>query len=409
MRRVVITGIGVVSPIGTGKDEFWKNVTNGVNGISEITQFDTTDYKVKIAAEIKNFNPEEFIDKKVAKRQDRFTQFAVASTALAKLDSQIDFSIYDPYRCGIIFGSGIGGLYTMETEHTKLSEKGPGRVSPFYIPMMISNMAAGAISMQFGLKGVSYAPVTACASSTHAIGEAFRSIKHGYIDCAVAGGSEATITPIAVAGFTNMQALSQATDLNRASIPFDKERSGFVMGEGACSLILEEYEGAKKRGANIYAEIKGYGATSDAYHMTSPDPEGKGAAKAMELAFSESNDPLENLNYINAHGTATPLNDKFETIAIKAAFSDHAYKLMVSSTKSMTGHMLGAAGAIEAAACALAIKNGIVPPTINYKEKDEELDLDYVPNTARKAEIKGAISNSLGFGGHNASLYIAKI
>ena len=409
MRRVVITGIGAITPVGIGKDEFWKNITEGVCGIDEITQFDTTNYKVKIAAEVKNFDPEEFIDKKTAKRQDRFTQFAVASAILAKKDSGIDFEVYDPYRCGVIFGSGIGGLSTLEAEHTKLTEKGAGRVSPFFIPMMISNMAAGSISMLFNLKGVSYAPVTACASSTHAIGEAFRAIKHGYIDCVVAGGSEATITPIAVAGFTNMQALSQAADKNRASIPFDKERGGFVMGEGACSLILEEYENAKKRGATIYAEIKGYGATSDAYHMTSPDPEGNGAAKAMELAFLESGEPIENLNYINAHGTGTPLNDKFETTAIKKAFKDHANKLMISSTKSMTAHMLGAAGAIEAAVCALALRDGIIPPTINYKEKDEELDLDYVPNTARKAGIKGAISNSLGFGGHNASLYIAKI
>jgi len=409
LRRVVITGIGAITPVGIGKDEFWKNIKDGVNGISEITQFDTTDFKVKIAAEVKGFNPEEYIDKKTAKRQDRFTQFAVSATALAKEDSKIDFSVYEPYRCGVIYGSGIGGLSTLETEHTKLMEKGPNRVSPFFIPMMISNMASGAISMQFGIKGVSYAPVTACSSSTHAIGEAYRAIKHDYIDCAIAGGAEATITPIAVAGFVNMQAMSQTTDINRASIPFDKERSGFVMGEGACTLILEEYENAKKRGAPIYAEIKGYGATSDAYHMTSPDPEGRGAAKAMELAFLESGEPIENLSYINAHGTATPLNDKFETLAIKSAFGEHAYKLMISSTKSMTGHMLGAAGAVEAAACALAITDGIIPPTINYRVPDEELDLDYVPNTARKAEIKGAISNSLGFGGHNASLYIAKI
>jgi 3-oxoacyl-[acyl-carrier-protein] synthase II len=409
MRRVVITGIGVVSPIGIGKDVFWKNIVNGVCGIDNLTHFDTTDFKVKLAAQVNDFNPEDFIDKKDVKRQDRFTQFAVASSILAKKDSGIDFEKYDPYRCGVIYGSGIGGLQTFEAEHTKLMEKGAGRVSPLFIPMIISNMAAGAISMLFSIKGSSLSTVTACATSTHAIGEAYRAIKHNYLDCAVAGGSEATITPIAIAGFTNMQALSQATDKNRASIPFDKERSGFIMGEGGCALILEEYEQAKKRGARIYAEIKGYASTSDAYHITSPDPEGKGAAKAMELAFSEGNDDISCLNYINAHGTSTPLNDKFETIAIKSAFSEYANKLMISSTKSMTGHLLGAAGAIEAAVCALGIQNGIVPATINYREKDEELDLDYVPNETREAQIIGAISNSLGFGGHNASLYFKKV
>jgi 3-oxoacyl-[acyl-carrier-protein] synthase II len=409
-KRVVITGIGAVTPVGTGKNVFWENIKNGVCGIDGITLFDATGYKASLAAEVKNFTPEDFIEKKEAKRQDRFTQFAVASSVLAKEDANIDFSAhYDPYRVGIIFGSGIGGMNTFETEHTKLMEKGAGRISPFFIPMIISNMAAGMISMRFGLKGVSYSTVTACASSAHAVGEAYRAIKHGYLDCAVAGGSEATVTPISIAGFINMQALSLSNDKNRASIPFDKERDGFVMGEGACCLILEEYESAVKRGACIYAEIKGYGATSDAYHMTSPDPEGKGAAKAMELAVSESGLGIESVNYINAHGTGTLLNDKFETLAIKSAFGEHAKKLAVSSTKSMTGHMLGAAGAVEAAVCALSLKNGVVPPTVNYKVPDPELDLDYVPNKSREVKITGAVSNSLGFGGHNASLYFAAI
>lgn len=408
MERVVVTGIGAVTPVGNNVDEFWNSIKSGKHGFGKITAFDTEGFKAHIAGEVKNFNPEEYIDKKEARRMDRYCQFAMAAAVQAVKDSGIDFDKSDRTRAGVIVGSGIGGLYTFETEHTKLIEKGCGRVSPLFIPMMISNMAAGHISMQFNLNGTCYCPVSACATGSHAIGEAFRNIKHGYLDIAVCGGSEATITPMAVAGFSNMTALSTSENPDEASLPFDKRRNGFVMGEGGGIIVLESLSHAKARGARIYAEISGYGSTADAYHITSPDPEGKGAANAMLMAVNEAGMKPTDIDYINAHGTATPVNDKYETLAIKKAFGEHAKKLAISSTKSMTGHLLGAAGAVEAIVCVLAIKEGIIPPTINLTVPDEDCDLDYVPGKARKADIKTAISNSLGFGGHNASLLVKK-
>ncbi|MEG0692139.1 MAG: beta-ketoacyl-ACP synthase II [Oscillospiraceae bacterium] len=408
MKRVVITGMGTISAIGTDKDTFWDSIKLGRHGISQIESFDTTNCEVKLAAEAREFDPLKYFEKKELRRTDRYTQFAVAAATDAIKDCGTEFQDLDPFRVGVIVGSGIGGLHSIEKEHTNLLEKGANRVSVFFIPMMISNMAAGTISIQYGFKGVNFAPVTACATSSHAIGEAFRNIKHGYIDACVAGGSEAAITEFAIAGFDNMKALTHSQDKDRASIPFDKERSGFVMGEGGAVLILEELEHAKARGAHIYAEIVGYGATGDGYHMTSPDPEGTGAAKAMELAYSEAGIPASEVDYINAHGTSTGLNDKYETIAIKKAFGDHATKLAISSTKSMTGHLLGAAGAIEAMVCAKALEEGMIPATIGFKEADEDCDLDYVTEGSRKQDITYAISNSLGFGGHNASICLKK-
>ena len=404
-RRVVITGLGAITPLGNNVEEFWKGIKEGKCGIDKITKFDASEFKVKLVAEVKGYNPEEYFDRREAKRLDLFSQYAMIASREAWKDSGLDKETENMERVGVVVGSGIGGIETIETENKKCNEKGPDRVSPMYIPMGILNMATGNVAIDIGAKGESMAMVTACASGTHCIGESFRMIKHGYQDVVLAGGTEAGITPLSIAGFTNIKALTKAEDKNRASIPFDKERSGFVMGEGAGVVVLEEYEHAKARGAKIYAEIVGYGATSDAYHITSPAPGGEGGARAMKLAMEEANVKPEEITYINAHGTSTRLNDSCETQAIKTALGEeNARKVMVSSTKGHTGHLLGAAGAVESIICCKAIEEGFVPATINYKVPDEECDLDIVPNEGRKAEIKYAISNSLGFGGHNSSL-----
>ncbi len=407
-RRVVITGVGAVTPVGNTADKTWDSILAGRHGISLIQSFDTASSEVKVAAEVRDFDPLEYMDKKEARRSDRYTQFALAAAVQAVQDCGTDFSGEDPYRIGVIVGSGIGGFQTIEKEYSGYLDKGMRHISALFIPMMITNMAAGTISMRYGFKGPNYAPVSACATSAHAVGEAFRSIKHGYCDVCLTGGSEAAITQFAIGGFNNMKALTQSEDPDRACCPFDKERSGFVMGEGGAILVLEELEHARARGAHIYAEITGYGATADAYHMTSPDPEGLGGAQAMLLACREGGISPEQVDYVNAHGTSTGLNDKFETKAVKAALGAHAYHIAVSSTKSMTGHLLGAAGALEAMLCARALEDGIIPPTANYRVKDEECDLDYVTEGARKQAITHALSNSLGFGGHNVSLLLKK-
>ena len=408
-RRVVITGLGAITPIGNNVEEFWKGIKEGKCGIDEITEFDTSNFKVKLAGEVKGFNAEEHFEKREAKRMDRFSHFAVIAAREAWKDSGLDKEKEDMTRVGVIVGSGIGGLGTIEKDNRSLVEKGPDRVSPMYIPMAIGNMAAGNVTIDLGAKGESISMVTACASGTHCIGESFRMIKHGYQDIVIAGGTEASVTPSGIAGFTNIKALTQTTDKNRASIPFDKERSGFVMGEGAGIVILEEYEHAKARGAKIYAEVVGYGATSDAYHITSPAPGGEGGARAMKIAMEEAGVKPEEITYINAHGTSTHLNDSGETAAVKTAFGDAAKKIMMSSTKGNTGHLLGAAGGIEAVVCTKAVQDNFVPPTINYKVPDEECDLDIVPNEGRNMEVKYAMSNSLGFGGHNATILLKKI
>lgn len=409
MKRVVITGLGAVTPIGIGRDKYWNSLLRGKSGIDYITRFDTEKYDTKIGAEIKDFSPEDFMDRKEARRMDRFTQYAIAGTSLALEDGDIKLEKLDKERIAVVIGSGIGGMETLEKEHSKLLGRGPKRVSPLFIPMMISNMAPGQISMVYGIKGPSFAITTACASSTHAIGESFRMIQRGIADLIIAGGSEGAITPISLAGFNSMKALSTRNEEpTKASRPFDKERDGFVIGEGAGILILEELNHALDRGATIYGEIIGYGATSDAYHITAPDPEAEGAKRAMELALKDGKVHFSNIDYINAHGTSTYYNDKLETLAIKKAFKEHAYNLAISSTKSMTGHLLGAAGGIEAIATILAIKEGIIPPTINYENPDESCDLNYTPNILIKRDIKYAISNSLGFGGHNASILLKK-
>ena len=407
-RRVVITGLGAITPIGNNAKDFWKGIKEGKCGIDEITHFDASEYKVKLAAEVKEYNPEDYFDKKAAKRLDTFSQFAIIAAKEAWTDSKLDKETENMERVGVILGSGIGGLETMEKEMSNIHQKGPDRVSPMFIPMNIANMAAGNVAIELGAKGESIAMVTACASGTHCIGESFRMIKNGYQDVIIAGGTEATITPIGIAGFTNIKALSQATDKNRASIPFDKERNGFVMGEGAGIVILEELEHALKRNAKIYAEVVGYGATSDAYHITSPAPGGEGGARAMKIAMEEANVKPEEITYINAHGTSTHLNDSCETVAIKTALGEASKKVMVSSTKGHTGHLLGAAGGVEAVVCAKSVEEGFIPATINYKVPDEECDLDVVPNEGRKVEVKYAMSNSLGFGGHNASILLKK-
>ena len=407
-RRVVITGLGAITPIGNNVDKFWEGIKNGKCGIDLITHFDTTDFKVKLAAEVKWYNAEEHFDKRSAKRMDLFSQYAIVAAREAWKDSELNKDTEDMERIGVIVGTGIGGLETMEKEISSLVQKGPDRVSPMFIPMTIGNMASGNIAIDLGIKGESISMVTACASGTHCVGESFRMIKHGYQDVVLAGGTEAAVTQIGVAGFTNIKALSQATDKNRASIPFDKERSGFVLGEGAGIVVLEELEHAKRRGAKIYAEVVGYGATSDAYHITSPAPGGEGGARAMKLAMQEADVKPEEITYINAHGTSTHLNDSFETSAIKTALGKASKKVMVSSTKSNTGHLLGAAGGIETVVCAKSVKDGFVPATINYKVPDEECDLDIVPNQGRNIDVKFAMSNSLGFGGHNASILIKK-
>ncbi|WZL74811.1 beta-ketoacyl-ACP synthase II [Clostridiaceae bacterium 35-E11] len=408
-KRVVVTGVGAITPIGTGKEKFWEALKAGKSGIGKITKFDATNYPTKIAGEVKDFDPMDYIDKKEARRMDRFTQYGVATTKLAIEDAHLDVEKIDANRFGVVLGSGIGGIETLEKEYEKLMEKGPNRVSPFFIPMMISNIGAGQISMTFGAKGPNTTVVTACASATNAIGDAFKIIQRGDADVMITGGAEASITPLSVAGFCSMKALSTRNDApEKASRPFDKDRDGFVMGEGSGILILEELEHAINRGAHIYAEIVGYGMSADAYHITAPAPEGEGAARAMKNAIQDANISPENIDYINAHGTSTPFNDKFETMAIKSVFGEHAYKLAVSSTKSMTGHLLGAAGGIEAIACSLAIAEDFIPPTINYTTPDEECDLDYVPNEGRSTKVCYALSNSLGFGGHNASIIFKK-
>ena len=407
-RRVVITGLGAITPIGNNVKGFWKGIKEGKCGINEITHFDTTDFKVKLAAEIKEYDPEEYLDKKQAKRLDKFSQYAVIAAKEAFKDSGITPENTDMKKVGVVVSSGIGGLSTIEEQCHNYFEKGAERVAPMYIPASICNMAAGNVAIETGEKGESFSVVTACASATHSIGESYRLIKHGYEDVMITGGTEASITPTGIAGFMNIKALSQSTDPLRASIPFDKERNGFVMGEGSGILILEELEHAKNRNATIYAEVVGYGASSDAYHITSPSPDGEGGARAMLKAIEDAGITPEQVDYINAHGTSTHLNDSCETMAIKGALGEAANKVMVSSTKGHTGHLLGAAGAVEAIACVKALQEGFVPATIGYKVPDEECDLDVVPNEGRNKEIQYAMSNSLGFGGHNSSILLKK-
>ena len=407
-RRVVVTGIGAITPIGNNADEFWKGLKEGKCGIDTITAFDVSDFKVKLAAEVKGYNPEDYFDKRSARRLDKFAQFAMIAAREAMKDSGMTKENTDFDRVGVFIGSGMGGLETIEKENRVCFEKGYDKISPMYIPMVISNMATGNVAIDLGLRGESFSIATACASATHSIGEAYRAIKHGYQDAVFTGGTEASITPTGVAGFTNIKALSQSQDKNRASIPFDKERNGFLMGEGAGVLVLEELEHAKKREAKIYAEIVGYGASSDAFHITSPAPNGEGGARAMVNAIKDAKIDAKDITYINAHGTSTHLNDSCETAAIKTALGKSSKSVMVSSTKGNTGHLLGAAGAVEAIACVKAIQNDFVPPTINYKVPDEECDLDIVPNEGRNVKVEYAMSNSLGFGGHNSSIIFKK-
>lgn len=407
--RAVITGMGVVSPVGNNLDDFWQSIITGQSGIGLVTRFDVSDLPTKVAGEVKDFEPTQWIDKKESRRMDRFTQFAVAAAKMAITDSGIDLEQIDKERAAAVIGCGIGGVTTFEEQKEVLINKGAGRVSPFFVPMLISNMAAGHISMTFGLRGPSLTVVTACASATNAIGEALRLIQHGEADLVICGGTEAPITPLAFAGFCSMKAMSIEKDNPvEACRPFDRRRSGFVMGEGSGILVLESLEHAEARKARIYAELVGYGSTSDAYHITAPAPDGAGAVKAMQKALEDAQLAPQEVSYINAHGTGTGANDSTETVAIKKIFKDFAAKIPVSSTKSMTGHLMGAAGGIEAIICALAIDKGVVPPTMNYGELDPECDLDYVPNTAREQEVNIAMSNSLGFGGHNATIVLKK-
>ena len=408
MRRVVVTGLGAVTPVGNTVAETWENLLAGKHGIAPITKFDTTDYKATLAAEVKNFDPLLTMDRSFVRRNDPFCQYGVAASVEAMEDSNLAGNI-DPERLGVYFSSGIGGLTSLCGEYTKLKEKGPRRASPYTITMMMPNDAAGEISIRHGAQGPSMGFTSACASSTHAIGEAYRAIAHGYADAILAGGAEATITEIASAGFANCMALATTTDADRASIPFDAERSGFVMGEGAACLVLEEYEHAVARGAKIYAELCGYGATSDAHHITAPDPEGIQGARAIKMAYDMSGITSDKI-YVNAHGTSTPMNDKTETKALKRALGEElARRIVISSTKSMTGHMLGAAGATEAVVAVLALKNGVVPPTVGLTHADPECDLDYCPNVKREMDIDLALSTSLGFGGHNGCIAFKKV
>ena len=407
-RRVVITGMGAVTPLGLTLEESWAAVKADTCGIGPITQYDTTNQKVKLAGEVRGFEPEQYIDKREVRKTDRFVQFALASAAQAMEHSGLVMENENSQRCGVVFASGIGGFSTVQNECLKGNEKGYDRVSPYFIPMAISNMAAGNIAIRFGFHGMCTCPVTACASGTNAVGDAFRQIRDGYVDVILAGGSEATITSLAVGGFTSLHALHTGSDPKRASIPFDKERSGFVMGEGAAALVLEEYEHAKARGANILAEVVGYGCTCDAHHITAPLPDGSGAAGAMTQALADAGVDAASVDYINAHGTSTAMNDAGETAAVKLAFGEHAKELAISSTKSMTGHLLGASGAVEAAFTAMALHDGFIPATLGYQVPDEACDLDVVPNHGREASIRYAMSNSLGFGGHNASILLKK-
>jgi 3-oxoacyl-[acyl-carrier-protein] synthase II len=408
MRRVVVTGLGAVTPIGNDVDAMWEGVKAGKCGIAPITHFDTTGRKVTLAGELKDFVAEEVLDKREIRKMDRFTQFALVAAKEAMADCGMDLESVDLNRCGVIVSSGIGGLGTIQAEDAKGIEKGYDRISPFFIPMSISNMAAGQIAIAFGFHGMCSCIVTACASGTNAIGDGFHYVRDGYADVMICGGSEASITPLGIGGFTSMKALNTSTDPNRASIPFDKERSGFVMGEGAGMLVLEEYEHAKKRGAKIYCEVAGYGANCDAHHITAPLEDGSMAAACMKMAMADAGMDSNDMTYINAHGTSTSLNDKGETAAIKLAFGKQADKLMVSSTKSMTGHLLGASGAVEGVITALSVNKDFVPATINYKVPDENCDLDIVPNEGRNTTVEYAMSNSLGFGGHNATIVFKK-
>lgn len=407
-RRVVITGLGAVTPLGLSAGESWRSVREGVCGIGPITQFDPAGMKVRLAAEVKGFDPDALFGKQETRRMGRFTQFALAAAREALTDSGFRVETADPRRCGVIVSSGIGGIGITESEHDRGLEKGWDRVSPFFIPTGICNMAAGRVAIDAGFQGMCACPVTACAGGTNAVGDGFHYIRDGYADAMLCGGAEAALTPLAVGGFTSMKALSQSTDPARASIPFDAERNGFVMGEGAAALLLEELDHALARGAHIYAEVCGYGVTCDAYHMTAPRPDGSGGAGAMAMALADGGVRPEEVDYINAHGTSTHLNDAGETAAVKAVFGPHAYALAMSSTKSMTGHMLGAAGAVEAMFTALALREGFIPATIHYQVPDPACDLDVVPNQGRAAELRYALSNSLGFGGHNGSLLLQK-
>ena len=403
-KRVVITGLGTVNPVGNNVEKTWENIKKGVCGIGPITQIDVTNHAVKVAGEVKDLVVEDYIDKKEVRRMDRYTQLALIAAMEAMNDSGINMEAEDSSRCGVIVSSGIGGLHTIETNFETGQRRGFDKISPFFIPMAICNMAAGQIAIKFGMKGLCTCVVTACAGGNNAVGDAFHYVRDGYADVMICGGSESCVSEMGIGGFTSMKALNTTDDPNRASIPFDKERNGFVLGEGAGILVLEEYEHAKARGAKIYGEIVGYGATCDAYHITAPDPNGAGGSMCMQMAVKDAGIEMTDIGYINAHGTSTHLNDSCETAAIKDAFKEHAKKLMVSSTKSMTGHLLGGSGAVEAIFTTLALYDGFIPATINYKVPDEECDLDIVPNEGRNVQVEYAISNSLGFGGHNASV-----
>lgn len=404
-KRVAVTGLGVVHSLGTNLETFWSAIKEGKNGIKTVTKFDTSDYQTKVGAQIDGFDPTQRIDRKEAKRMDLFTQYAIYASMEAVHMAGIDFSTIDPYRAGVIIGSGIGGIETLEENCRVLFEKGPKRISPFFVPMMIANIASGQVAIKFGIKGYNACVVTACATVNHSIGDAMRVIQNGYADIMISGGAEASISPLGFSGFCAMRAMSENPDPDSACRPFDKNRDGFVMGEGAGILVLEEYEHAVRRGANILAELVGYGCTCDAYHITAPDPEGDAGAKCLELTLEDAGVSPDRVGYFNAHGTSTPLNDPLETKVVKRVFGD---KIAVSATKSMTGHLLGAAGGIEAIITVMALKEGYLPPTINLREPDPECDLDYIPNQGRKQDIEYAISNSLGFGGHNAALLFKK-
>lgn len=409
LRRVVVTGIGVISPIGNNPDEFWDSLANGRNGIGRITAFDPSKFPSQIAGEVKNFDPGQYLDHKQVRRMDPFCQFGVIAAGQALKDSGLDLEKEDLDQIGVYAGSGIGGITTIEAQHKIMLEKGPSRVSPFLVPMMIVNLLPGHIAMSYGLRGPNLSVVTACATATHSIGEALLAIQCGMADIVVAGGAEASTTQLGMAGFCSMKALSTRNDApEKASRPFDRERDGFIMAEGSGMMVLEELEHARARSAKIYGELAGYGATSDAYHLTAPAPGGAGAARAMKMALKQAGVSPSEIDYINAHGTSTPLNDKFETMAIKTVFGERAYQIPISSTKSMHGHMLGAAGAVEAIVCLQAMANNLIPATINYEFPDEGLDLDYVPNQPREAEVNVALSNSFGFGGHNGTLILKR-
>jgi 3-oxoacyl-[acyl-carrier-protein] synthase II len=410
-RRVVVTGVGAITPVGNDVAATWRALLDGVSGAAPITKFDASKFPVRFACEVKNFDPLQYMDRKEAKRADWYAQYAIAGAVMAMSDAGLsDPGLYDPDRVGVILGSGIGGLKSFEEQHDQYRERGASKISPFFIPMFIADIAAGLVSMRFNAKGPNYATVSACATSAHAIGDAFRTIQYGDADIMITGGSEATVTPMAIGGFANMKALSERNDSpGTASRPFDQTRDGFVMGEGAGVVVLEEIEHARKRGARIYAEVVGYGATGDAYHLTAPAPEGEGAQRAMRRALADAQLTPEDIQYINAHGTSTPANDLNETKAIKAVFGDRAADVNVSSTKSMTGHMLGAAGAVEFIVCSFAVRDCVVPPTINYATPDPELDLNFTPNRAIRRDVDAALSNSFGFGGHNVTLAVRRM